>query len=572
MTGRILGPFVSTLALAFGLGLAVPAVAEDVAPATPDTASQPVAEAPAAPAVDVVAPAAETAAITASLSSELPGAIRAFAAGAAVGKAGDLKRRSEVVARFYAEHADVPLWLGDTGFSAEAKALIARLGEADDDGLDTADFALPDAAFVPNAADPAAAAAEEFALSLAIATYGEEASGGRLAPTSIYKDITRIPERIAGQKALADVAASANKVATLEGFNPPNPEFARLRAKLVELRSTDRAEPLPPVSLTKTLKAGMSDPGVPGLRQRMGLAEVADAAAAPFYDEALVAAVEAFQTANGLNADGVIGARTLSVLNRGSRDLEGEIVANMEMWRWMPRNLSSDYVFVNVPEFKVRVFRHGMQVHEARVVVGKTTNQTPIFSGDMQYLMVNPYWNVPESIKIKEMLPEIKSDPVGYFSRHGYEATWNGQVIDPSRIIWDENAVKAVGIRQVPGEANALGHIKFMFPNKHAVYLHDTPLRSLFSRDVRAFSHGCVRVDDPMAFADAVLSGDPVWTVPKLEAMFGGPEQRVDISTHLKVHIAYFTVNVTDTGEVQVFDDIYGHVQRIEAAFHRSQI
>ena len=133
-------------------------------------------------------------------------------------------------------------------------------------------------------------------------------------------------------------------------------------------------------------------------------------------------------------------------------------------------------------------------------------------------------------------------------------------------MIWDENAVKAVGIRQVPGEANALGHIKFMFPNQHAVYLHDTPSRKLFGRDVRAFSHGCVRVDDPMSFASAVLDGDPNWTVPKLESMFGGPEQRVDIATHLQVHIAYFTVAVDDQGNVKTWDDIYGHVRKIKAA------
>lgn len=514
-----------------------------------------------------------TAASAEEIRSSLPAAIAALAANEAVGKAGDLKRRADAVVRFYSARADAPAWIDHNGFTEKGKAIIARLIEVADDGLDPADYALPDPDFRPMSSDMAATAAQDVGLSLAVATFAEQASGGRLVPTSIYKDITRTPERANAVKALASVQSSANPAATLDGFNPPEQAFARLRAKLAELRAAGKhSATTEPVALAKTLKPGMSDPGVPALRKRLGQPAVADAEAAQFYDDALVGAVEAFQTQAGINADGVIGSRTLGVLNQGSGNLADEIAANMEIWRWMPRDLSRDYVFVNVPEFKVRVFRDGKQVHEARVVVGRTTNQTPIFSGEMQYLVVNPYWNVPESIKIKEMLPEIKADPAGYFNRHGYEATWNGQVIDPSRIIWDENAVKAVGIRQVPGEANALGHIKFMFPNQHAVYLHDTPLRKLFGRDVRAFSHGCVRVDDPMTFAAAVLDGDPVWNVPKLQSMFGGPEQRVDIATHLKVHIAYFTTVVGDNGQVQVFNDIYGHVQRIEAAFRRSKI
>ena len=585
MTSLTFRTFASTFALALAVGLASPAAAQTAEPmpdaagndvvtpdvVTPDQVTVPEVGAAieAAPAVD--APVVDAPAVQPHTQS-LPSAIAALVASEAVGKTGDLKRRADAVAKFYGARADAPVWLDHGVFTANARAVIARLGAAADDGLDPADFALPDADFNAEAADAAAAAAQEVGLSLAIATFAEQASGGRLVPTSIYKDITRTPERIAGFKALGLVAAATDPVAALDGFNPPEPAFAHLKAKLKELRATAAGPAEAPVVLSRTIKPGMSDPGIPALRQRLGVPEADDPQAELVYDETLAAAVEMFQTENGLAADGVVGGRTLSVLNKNSGDLAGDIVANMEMWRWMPRDLGRDYVFVNVPEFMVRVYRGGQEVHEARSVVGKTTNQTPIFSGEMQYLVVNPYWNVPESIKIKEMLPEIKADPVGYFSRHGYEATWNGQVIDPARIIWDENAVKAVGIRQVPGEANALGHIKFMFPNQHAVYLHDTPMRKLFGRDVRAFSHGCVRVDDPMSFAAAVLDGDPNWNVPKLQALFGGPEQRIDISTHLKVHIAYFTVNVADNGAVQVFDDIYGHVQRIKAAFRRSQI
>jgi murein L,D-transpeptidase YcbB/YkuD len=542
------------------------------APAAP-VAATPTVE-PTAPTTEAVAPAVEP---VPAIATAVPGmpvdqAIVAEIAKVVASATGDARRRADAVAKVYAARGNQPLWVVGDHYSDKAKATIARLADAVEDGLNPLDYALPETDL--SAATTELVANADLRVSMAVATFAEQASGGRVAPLSISKDITRTPERISADKALATVAEAADPAAALEAFNPPTEGFKRLKAMLAEVRAAkSKADAAPePVALAKSLKPGMSDEGVPGLRKRLGLDAPAEGIEPALYDEALVAAVEAFQKENGLTADGVVGARTIAVLNGAHRDVEGEIIANMEMWRWMPRDLSQDYVFVNIPEFKVRVIRHGQQVHEARVVVGKVANQTPVFTGEMQYLVVNPYWHIPESIKVKEMLPQIQADPAGYFSRHGYEVTWDGQLIDPTRIIWDENAVKAVGIRQVPGEANALGNIKFMFPNKHAVYLHDTPLRSLFSRDVRAFSHGCVRVDDPMAFADAVLQGDPQWTVPKLQAMFGGDERRVDIATHLKVHLAYFTAFVDEGGKLQLRDDIYGHVQAIKKALGMSQV
>ncbi|SFN04565.1 Murein L,D-transpeptidase YcbB/YkuD [Pleomorphomonas diazotrophica] len=557
---------------------AAPAVTPPATATTAAPAATPSAVEPAAPATETatpaVTPATEPAPAVATAPPAMPldQAIVAEIAKVVASATGDARRRADAVAKVYAARGNQPLWVEGDHYSAKAKAVIARLADAVEDGLNPVDYALPEAELSADTTELVANA--DLRVSMAVATFAEQASGGRVAPRSISKDITRTPERIAADTALATVADAIDVAAALEGFNPSTDGFRRLKAMLAEVRATkDSAEPAPePVALVKSLKPGMSDDGVPALRKRLGLAAPAEGIEPALYDDALVAAVEAFQKENGLTADGVVGARTLAVLNGAHRDVEGEIIANMEMWRWMPRDLSQDYVFVNIPEFKVRVVRNGQQVHEARVVVGKTANQTPVFSGEMQYLVVNPYWHVPESIKIKEMLPAIQADPAGYFARHGYEVTWDGQLIDPTRVIWDENAVKAVGIRQVPGEANALGNIKFMFPNKHAVYLHDTPLRSLFNRDVRAFSHGCVRVDDPMAFADAVLQGDPEWTVPKLRAMFGGAERRVDISTHLKVHLAYFTAFVDEAGKLQLRDDIYGHVQAIKKALGMSQV
>ena len=359
------------------------------------------AQAPTAP-----APAVQTI-IDQAVSSEeahvatVPEAIAALLSTDQSKASGDVKRRYTAIAKFYQDRGNLPLWVEGDHFSTKAQAIIARIGRASEDGLNPASFVLPDPAFRAGT-DATSVATEETKLSLALVTFAEQASGGQLVPTQIYKDITRKPQRIKAADALYAALNAADVDSALDGFNPPNPAFKRLKAKLAEWRAADHAAPPAPVALAKTIKPGMTDVGVPALRARFKLPDQIDPTQVLVYDDALVQAVESFQTENNLAADGVVGPRTLSIINAASQNIESDIIANMEMWRWMPRDLSRDYVLVNVPEFMVRVYRHGTQVHEARVVVGKVTNQTPIFSGEMQYLVVNPYWNVPESIKIKE--------------------------------------------------------------------------------------------------------------------------------------------------------------------------
>jgi murein L,D-transpeptidase YcbB/YkuD len=278
-----------------------------------------------------------------------------------------------------------------------------------------------------------------------------------------------------------------------------------------------------------------------------------------------VDAVKAFQSGNGLKPDGIVGPSTLFVMNGRSRDEQiASIVANLERWRWMPRDLGPFYVMVNVPEYTLRVVDDGNVVHETRVVVGKPTNPTPFFSSEISYLIVNPYWHVPTSIISKEMLPEIRSDPYGYFARQGYEVflRYNGKFrqVDPRWVNWYVVNPRDLQIRQVPGDDNALGRIKFMFPNQYSVYLHDTPSKSFFLRDKRDLSHGCVRVQNPLDFADSLLKvASPDWNSKRLEKLFGGAERRVNLKTHVPVHLAYFTEWVDPDGTLQHFDDIYGY-------------
>ncbi len=228
-----------------------------------------------------------------------------------------------------------------------------------------------------------------------------------------------------------------------------------------------------------------------------------------------------------------------------------DFLTNMERWRWLPVNAGDSRIEVNIPEYTMRLYERGSLKHTGRVVVGKTNTQTPVFSSVMDHVVINPSWGVPYSILKKEFLPKLAADP-DYAERHGYQ------------VIRKDDRI--VGIRQPPGERNALGFIKFMFPNEHAVYLHDTPQRNLFAREDRAFSHGCVRVDQPFALADALL-GSMGFDEARLKAMIGKGEKIVTLQTRLPVHLTYFTLSVDENGHIRRFADIYGHDEKLRAAF-----
>jgi len=272
--------------------------------------------------------------------------------------------------------------------------------------------------------------------------------------------------------------------------------------------------------------------------------------------------VKDYQAQNGIKATGLVGLQTVAKLNGATRAVDlsmiEEIVANMERWRWLPHDLGAFHILVNVPEYHLTVERDGSQIHDSRVIVGKPETPTPIFSEKMRYLIVNPYWHVPVSIMRKEFLPKLQEDPT-YLSRRGFEVVSSGgQRVDASQIDWTRGMPR-VSVRQPPGDANALGHIKFMFPNDFSVYLHDTSSRGLFSSERRSFSHGCVRVDQPFRLAEVVLGVENGWTEEKVRRLVGGSERRIDVKADLDVHIAYFTATIGDDGQLRQFEDIYGY-------------
>jgi murein L,D-transpeptidase YcbB/YkuD len=457
-----------------------------------------------------------------------------------------LPRRGEreAIAAFYALRDFAPLWFSGGTANAEVAPVTLRLKHAADDGLDVNGFPQ---AISPETDEEIAAA--DLSLSDAVVAYGRQASGSRVDPRMISRLIGVEPE-VADPAVILALVATAGEDAGEElcRFNPPQTAYRALREKLLQLRrvrslaGSSAAIPSGPV-----LRPGMRDPRVPLVRARLGLDGVV-AAEDLVYDTWIAAAVAGFQKANGLPASGHLTARTVAAMSGGPSNREAEILANMERWRWMPRDMGETHIEVNIPDYEAVVIEKGAVIERARVVVGKEETPTPVFSDTMKFLIVNPAWNVPQSIIRKEMLPRLAADP-GYFQRMGYEVfSRAGHLV----------------VRQPPGERNALGRIKFMFPNDFSVYMHDTPLRKLFASAKRAFSHGCVRVDDPFRFAETVLGQG--WSESRVKKLIGGKERYVYLPKPLPVYLEYFTAFVDESGELQLRDDVYGYSRRVKAA------
>lgn len=529
------------------------ASAEPPPPDSPDTAATAAAEpltgtlAAEAPGADLVLPEPPAAEVFVGPSELLQGAIALRLGDPRRPGAARLPRKErDALAAFYARQGHRPLWIADGAWTSAARAVAARLAAAREDGLDPADYAVPSPASGAAVADLAEA---ELGLSASAVLYARDARGARLDLARIGALVTPKLDLPAADAVLQRLAASGDDAGTaLAAYNPQHPGYRALKAKLAQLRAYRPVAQPAPVPHGPMVTVGMRDPRVPLVRARFGLGP---AAGDTVYDERLAAAVAAFQRQKGLVPSGVLTRQTVIALSpRPARPAgsEADLVANMERWRWLPAELGERHVFVNVPEYRVRVVEEGRVAHEARVIVGKPETPTPLFSATMEYAVVNPSWNVPPSILRNEFLPKLAKDPF-YAARLGYQVVRKGN---------------SIAIRQPPGERNALGHIKFMFPNHHAVYLHDTPNRNLFSAARRTFSHGCVRVDQPMQLAEVLLR--PRWSADRVRAMVGRGERTLHLPRSLPVHLGYFTTYVDERGDLRSAEDVYGYNRKVRAA------
>jgi murein L,D-transpeptidase YcbB/YkuD len=464
----------------------------------------------------------------------------------------DGKKEQTAVAEFYKARNYAPAWAEQGVPSARMKAAIARLKLADADGLDANDYATPDLKVLTDADSIAQA---ELQLTNSLLTFARQAQIGRVNSSRISPNIDFTPHAPEPANILKTVSDGSDVTAALDGFNPPHAGFRALKAKLTELRGQPD-DKVPHVGNGPTLKHGMKDKRVPVLRERLAVQLPAEADPADTsYDKTLAEAVKAFQKQKGMKATGTLTPATVDALNGRSRGRDvNTIVSNMERWRWLPRDLGEAYVMVNIPDFTLKAVRGGQTLFHTRIVTGTARTPSPSFSAAIETVQVNPSWHVPQSIIYGEYLPAMERDP-GVLARMGFQVTHNRD--------------GSIAIRQPPGERNALGRIKFNFPNKFQVYLHDTPTKYMFAHDKRAYSHGCMRVQNPDQFAEALLSvamPEQHYTARRITSMYGGGEQWLRFKKNIPVHLVYMNAYVDDAGKLVIRDDVYGWDGRVQSA------
>lgn len=487
--------------------------------------------------------------------------------------------------------APAPPWLPGGRPGALARQAVALLAAAADDGLDPQDYgadaltrAIDRAAQGP-ALPPPEADHLERALTSAMESFLWDLHRGRIDPRQIHHDFAVDPAPgFDAAAALAAARAAQDLPAALQAARPALPQYGQLRQALAAYRALAGhpawQQPLPPLPLPRGARAGKLEPGQPwaGLaRLAERLAALGDLAAplpapAPLYEGPLVEALRAFQKRHGLAADGVIGRATLAALQVPPATRARQIELMLERLRWTPLMQGPRMIVVNIPEFMLRAYevRDGrIRVHtEMKVVVGRALDtRTPLFDEDMRFIEFSPYWNVPPSIARDETIPRLRRDP-GYFERQGFEFVGAGGQPDTVLTAAKLDAVLAgrLRIRQRPGPQNALGDIKFVFPNRENIYLHHTPATALFERERRDFSHGCIRVEQPVALARFVLQPQPDWTEQRIrEAMARGRSSTLRLDSPLPVLIAYGT-SLFKYGRVYFYEDIYGHDRKLDDA------
>jgi murein L,D-transpeptidase YcbB/YkuD len=468
---------------------------------------------------------------------------------------------AQVLAEFYTGRGFEPAW----GDPARVRELLDLLLAAPEHGLDQSDFFLDQLQSLAGQAgtDASQSAERDLLLTEALVRYGYQRRFGKVDPETL-EPAWNFGRGFANEADAATVLAEAVAAPSLAEYLSqklaPGPWYRQLQVSLARYRAIVAAGGWPEMPAGPALRAGDRDLRVVTLRERLriegDLTPGEEVAEPELFDEGLAAAVRAFQGRHSLATDGVVGAGTLAALNVPAASRVEQIRMSLERVRWLAGAAPDTYVVVNVAGFRVGFVRERRLIWSSRVVVGRAARQTPVFRGEMTYVELNPTWTVPPTILREDVLPKVRNDP-GYLRRENITVLdRDGRRVDPSSVNWS-TAGRAYTLRQEPGPANALGRIKLMFPNPHAVYLHDTPATELFERPERTFSSGCIRVEDPLALAELVLDS-PAWSRARLEAKIAnGTTQRINLPRPVPVLLVYLTAVADSDGTTRFYRDVY---------------
>jgi murein L,D-transpeptidase YcbB/YkuD len=499
-------------------------------------------------------------------------------------------QQRDVIINFYRLNNFAPLWVSSEGLNEKAKRVLELFAAAEEHGLAAGDYLPPTlGSFADDASsakgDVTALARLDLSLSAMAVRYAEHIHSGRIIPKRMsgYYDIE--PPTLNLGEVLYELSYRLLPDLYLASLAPTHPAYATMKAALAETRKKAAQDERDPVPAGERVKPGGRDARVVPVRARMielgflskeqataWLSESSEEdqdgkAREETLDKHLAQALKAFQAANKIKQTGMIDKATVEALNsRSDEDTIQKLVLNMERVRWLPRKLGARHILVNQAAFELRVVDNDDITWSTKVIVGKPETQTAVFSDRMETVVMNPYWGVPQSIIRYEMMPYLARDR-SYLDRLGYEVlNSNGRRVSSRSVNWWAYGGKIpYSVRQPPGDDNALGRIKFLFPNSHDIYMHDTPTKKLFAETVRAFSHGCVRVENPRELAEHVLG----WDRERIDEMIATGENRnVKLSEQIPVHLNYFTAWPDASGKIAFHVDIYSRDSRLDKALN----
>lgn len=480
---------------------------------------------------------------------------------------------------FYSAPEASPLWVYRDGYLGRGWEAVHMLRGADDYGLDPAAFPVTE--LTQQTPSPEDLAVAEVQLSLAVTRYAWYAAGGRLDPKQISLWLDQpTPRAVYASDVLRKIDDRGDVTAAMRGFHPQNPQFEALRRAYVSERGvaavpTTTAIAIPPGPV---LKRGDRSSDVPLIRKRLDLAS--STGDDTLVDRALLGKVREFMYEQGLGRKRVIDDEVRAALskpivpraNKAKAALLEKYRVNLERWRWLPHEMGNLYVWNNLPEFETRVMKNGEPIHEERIVIGTQKTQTPVFSDQMSRIIFHPDWGVPESIKIRDLMPRLRAGDFSVLKRRNMRLYANGREIKPSKFNWSKVDARNVPIVQRSGPGNPLGQLKFIFPNAHDVYMHDTPSKGLFNSKERTFSHGCIRVRNPQRFAEVLLAESEGWTAADVaREMKKGDTSQVDLKQPIPVHNTYFTMVADAQGNVTQLKDVYNYDKRMQDALNGSR-